>query len=275
MPYTKIIVLTDIHILPDGKKVIGIDPSERLQLAIDHVNRTQSDASLCIITGDLTHYGDPESYAILRRLLSGLKIPVKILIGNHDKRDNFLAAFPDTETDENGFVQFSATLGGYNLIGLDCLNAPRIEGTRVGAGNLDNGRLDFLSGALVGANGLPSIIFMHHPPFDTAFPGMDEIKLMQPELFHQCLTGHDVRQIVCGHIHRSISVSWRGIPVTVYKSLVDQMPFDLVTVDSSLAVPEPPAYGVILLNGDTVLCHTVDFLSELPEEETAENVGHT
>ena len=275
MSYNKIIVFTDIHILPDGKKLIGIDPSQRLQLAIAHVNRTQPDASLCIITGDLTHFGDPDSYAILRGLLSALKVPVKILIGNHDKRENFLAAFPETETDENGFVQFSTALGGYNLIGLDCLNSPRIEGTRAGAGNLGNGRLEFLSTALDGANGLPCVIFMHHPPFDTAFPGMDEIKLMEAHAFHQRLQGHDVRQIVCGHIHRSISVSWNGIPATVYKSLVDQMPFDLVTVDSSLAIPEPPAYGVILLNGGTVLCHTVDFLSELPEGQTAGNVGHT
>ena len=274
MPTTKIIVLTDIHIKPDGGKIIGIDPSERLQLAIAHINRTQSDASLCVITGDLTHHGDPQSYTTLKRILSKLKIPLKILIGNHDNRENFLAAFPETETDENGFVQFSMQMGGYNLVGLDCLNAPRIEGTRVGAGNLDHGRLDFLSQALAGANGKPLIIFMHHPPFDTAFPGMDEIKLMDADAFHQRLAGHDVRQIVCGHIHRSISVSWNGIPATVYKSLVDQMPFDLVTVDTSLAIPEPPAYGVILLNGDTVLCHTVDFLSELPDGE-AVNVGHS
>jgi 3',5'-cyclic-AMP phosphodiesterase len=274
MPYTKIITLTDIHIMPDGGRLIGIDPSERLELAIAHVNRTQSDASLCVITGDLTHKGDAQSYRTLKQILSRLRIPVKILIGNHDRRETFLAVFPETETDENGFVQFHAKLGGYNLIGLDCLNSPGIEGSRSGAGNLDNGRLDFLSHALAAANGLPSVIFMHHPPFDTAFPGMDEIKLMQPDAFHQCLSGHDVRQIICGHIHRSISVSWRGIPATVYKSLVDQMPFDLATVDASLAVPEPPAYGVVLLHGDTVLCHTVDFLSELPEGQAAGNVGH-
>jgi 3',5'-cyclic-AMP phosphodiesterase len=274
MPFAKIITLTDIHIMPDGGTLIGIDPSGRLEVAIAHINRTQSDASLCIITGDLTHKGDVQSYVTLKRILSGLNIPVKILLGNHDKRENFLTVFPETETDTSGFVQFSTMLGGYNLIGLDSLNEPRIEGTRIGAGNLDNGRLEFLSAALAQSNGAPALIFLHHPPFDTAFPGMDAIKLMQSHEFYQCLKPHDVRQIVCGHIHRSISVSWNGIPATVYKSLVDQMPFDLVTVDSSLAVPEPPAYGVILLNGDTVLCHTVDFLSELAENEMPGNVGH-
>ena len=232
MAHKKIIILSDIHILPDGGKIIGIDPSERLELAIAHINRTQADADLCIVTGDLTHLGDPQSYAILRRLLVLLGIPVKILIGNHDNRANFCAAFPDADTDQNGFVQFSSVLGGYKLIGLDSVNSPRIEGTRVGAGNLDGGRLEFLSRSLEG--GLPSIVFLHHPPFDTAFPGMDEIRLMDADSFHLRLKGHDVRHIIMGHIHRSISVSWRGMPATVVKSLVDQMPFDLETVDSSL-----------------------------------------
>ncbi len=273
MPHTKIIILTDIHIVPNGGAIIGINPSERLELAIAHINRTQADADLCIITGDLTHRGDPESYAILKRLLSRLTVPVKILIGNHDSRANFLAAFPETETDQNGFVQFSTQRGGFNLIGLDSVNSPRIEGTRVGGGNLDNGRLDFLSDALAKSDGLPSIVFLHHPPFDTAFPGMDEIKLMDAEGFYERLKGHDVRQIVMGHIHRSISVSWRSIPATVFKSLVDQMPFDLVTVDSSLGVAEAPAYGVMLLKVDTILCHTVDFLTELPEGRAATSIN--
>lgn len=275
MPATKIIVLTDIHILPEGKTLIGINPTERLELAIAHINRTQADADLCIITGDLTHRGDPESYATLRRVLSGLAIPVKILVGNHDLRENFVAAFPENPKDDNGFVQFSHDIGGYRLIGLDPLNGPPYTYPESHAGILCDKRLDFLRKSLAGANGRPVIIFMHHPPFDTLFPGMDRIKLYNHDEFRACLKGHDVRQIVCGHIHRSISVSWNGIPATVYKSLVDQMPFDLVTVDSSLAIPEPPAYGVVLLHGQTVLCHTVDFLSELPEGQTAGNVGHT
>ncbi len=274
MPATKIIVLTDVHILPDGGRLIGIDPSERLQLAIAHINRTQSDACLCIITGDLTHRGDPQSYAKLKHILSGLKVPVKILVGNHDLRENFIAAFPENPQDGNGFVQFAHDIAGYRVIGLDPLNGPPYEYPDSHAGFLCEKRLGFLADALAGANGKPVVIFIHHPPFDTLFPGMDRIKLHNHEEFRACLAGHDVRQIVCGHIHRSISVSWNGIPATVYKSLVDQMPFDLVTVDSSLAIPEPPAYGVMLLNADTVLCHTVDFLSELPEGE-AGKVGHT
>lgn len=55
---------------------------------------------------------------------------------------------------------------------------------------------------------------------------------------------------------------------TVVKESGRQMPFDLETVDSSLGVAEAPAYAALLLKGDTVLCHTVDFLTELPQNES-------
>lgn len=262
MPRNKIITLTDIHITPGNQLLIGIDPKERLALAVDHINRTQSDADLVIITGDLTHYGDAESYVTLRSILAGLSIPIKILVGNHDIRENFLKTFPHAETDNNGFVQFATHLGGYKLIGLDSMNSPKIEGTRKGAGYLGAERLEFLNSALTNEPQTPAIIFMHHPAFNVAFPGMDAIKLMDPDAFYNVIKAHDVRMIVFGHVHRSMSVSWRGITATGYRSLVDQMPFDLVTVNASLAVAEPPSYGVILLDGDTVLAHSVEFMSE-------------
>ncbi len=262
MPFKKIITLTDIHITPGNQLLIGIDPKERLALAIDHINRTQADADLLIITGDLSHYGDAESYVSLRTILSALTIPAKILVGNHDNRENFLKVFPDAETDPNGYVQFAARLGEYKLIGLDSMNSPRIEGTRHGAGYLGAARLQFLADALANEPEVPSILFMHHPAFKVGFPGMDAIPLMDPDAFHDVIKNHDVRMIIFGHIHRSISVSWRGINATGYRSLVDQMPFDLVTEDSSLAVAEPPSYGVILLEADTVLAHSVEFMTE-------------
>lgn len=262
MSFKKIITLTDIHITPDNQLLIGIDPKERLALAVDHINATQNDADLLIITGDLTHFGDAQSYATLRTILARLTIPVKILVGNHDIRENFVAAFPEAETDSNGFVQFVTELGGYKLIGLDSMNSPRIEGTRHGAGYLGAARLEYLADALANQSEMPAILFMHHPAFKVGFPGMDAIPLMDPDAFYDVIKDHDVRMIVFGHVHRAISVSWRGINATGYRSLVDQMPFDLVTNDSSLAVDEPPSYGVILLNDDTIIAHSVEFMSE-------------
>lgn len=262
MSFKKIITLTDIHILPGDQLLIGIDPKERLALAVDHINRTQSDAELVIITGDLTHFGDAESYQTLSNILSNLIVPVKILVGNHDIRQNFVAAFPESETDSNGFVQFVTQLGGYKLIGLDTMNSPRLEGTRHGAGYLGAERLAFLNEALSNQPNVPAILFMHHPAFKVGFPGMDAIPLMDPEPFYDLIKDHDVALIVFGHVHRGFAVSWRGIQAVGYRSLVDQMPFDLVTVDASLAVAEPPSYGVILLGDDTVIAHSVEFLTE-------------
>jgi metallophosphoesterase superfamily enzyme len=52
----KVLILTDIHIT-DGKKIIGLDPSERLRTALGQAARDHSDAAHLILMGDLVHFG--------------------------------------------------------------------------------------------------------------------------------------------------------------------------------------------------------------------------
>ena len=155
MPFTKIVTLTDIHIMPENGRLIGIDPTERLRLAIEHINRTQVDAELCVITGDLTHKGDPDSYETLRQELAKLRIPVRILVGNHDIRENFRDAFPEADDDGNGFVQFATDLAGWRLIGLDPLHGPPYIYPDSHAGVLCGKRLEYLKSAFAATSIAP------------------------------------------------------------------------------------------------------------------------
>ena len=66
---SKLIVFTDLHILPEGGRIIGLDPSERLRKGIAHVNLHHPDTHHVLFTGDLTHRGDVASYQRLRALL--------------------------------------------------------------------------------------------------------------------------------------------------------------------------------------------------------------
>jgi 3',5'-cyclic-AMP phosphodiesterase len=257
----KIIVLTDIHIMPDGGTIIGIDPTARLDAAIDHIKSTSPDADFLVFTGDLTNYGDTASYATFRKALARLDIPYQLLIGNHDNRENFQAEFPQSARDKYGFVQFAQDIGDWRLIGLDSLNSPRLGETRKGAGHLCDQRLEFLEEALIGAGSRRVIVFLHHPPFTSNFAGMDAIKLINAETFISMLKRHEnVQLVVSGHIHRTMSANINGIPQALFKSTVHQMPLDFDSQDSSIACVEPPAYGILLLTGEGVVVHTEDYM---------------
>lgn len=252
--WRKIVILSDPHVVADGGRIIGIDPVERLRGAIRHVNRWHDDAALVIVLGDLVHDGDPTSYAAIRVALAGLRPPVRLLLGNHDWRSVFLAEFPSTPTDETGYVQGTIDIGPYTLITLDTL----VEGAS--HGELCAGRLAWLESRLQAAYPRPVLVFLHHPPMATGFPGMDAVGLAEPHALRDTLLRYgNVRHIFAGHVHRTIGGSWFGIPFSIFKSTVHQQPMDLMARDSSLSVPEPGAYGIVLLGEDSVIVHTEDY----------------
>ena len=256
---TKLIVFTDLHMLPEGGRIIGLDPYERLQNGVRHVNRYHADAARVICTGDLTHKGDPVSYGRLREVLAELTVPYSLLLGNHDVRGAFRAEFPEMPVDAAGYVQDVVETPQGRLILLDTLIEPPHD-FPYASGHLCADRMGWLDRQLAEAGDRPCYIFMHHPPHDVGFPGMDEIKLMNDAAFYELVQRHgNVRHIFAGHIHRTISGSSRGIPFSIFKSPVHQQPMDLDRADCSLSVAEPAAYGIILLQDDGALVHTEDY----------------
>lgn len=257
---TRLIIFTDLHILPEGGHIIGLDPYHRLLNGIRHVNRHHAMAERVICTGDLAHRGDAGSYQRLRGALDQLSIPYSLLVGNHDQRETFRVAFREAPVDENGFVQQVIDLPEGRLILLDTLNAPPYVFPETYAGLLCERRMAWLDRRLTEAGKRPVYIFMHHPPHDTGFPGMDAIKLTNSEAFYALLERHgNVRHIFAGHVHRTIGGSHRGIPFSVFKSPVHQQPMLFDVPDASLSVDEPAAYGIVFLRPDGCLVHTEDY----------------
>lgn len=261
---TKIIVFTDTHMQPEvgeGK----FDPDVQLQKGIAHVNEFNGDADLVIFCGDLTDRGDVASYEMLQQRLQDLEAPYKLLLGNHDNRENFASVFQDVALNQNGFAQHVIETPNANLILLDTLNGPPYKYPYSHLGQLCENRLSWLDHQLKNAGSKKCIIFMHHPPHDTGFVGMDAMKLMDGDAFYEVVERHNnVCHIVCGHVHRTISGSHRSIPFSVFKSTVGQMPMIFDTTASHLEVNEPSAYGVLFVSQDSILVHTEDFeLSDL------------
>lgn len=250
----KFIQISDTHIVPPGDLLYGLDPADRLTACIDDINRHHADASFAILTGDLAHTGHPLAYVRLREMLAKLKIPYRLLLGNHDHRENFRAAFPDALYDENGFVQFSLDTPAGRFVGVDS----NVPGAHYGA--LCDKRFAWLERAVKGAGGKPVYVFLHHPPFHVELKRMDQISLRDGERFGDIVNGATVRHLFFGHLHRPLSGSWRGVPFSTLPGTNHQVALDF---DIDGIVPgshEPPAYAVVFAKPDTTLVHLNSFL---------------
>jgi 3',5'-cyclic AMP phosphodiesterase CpdA len=257
---TEIIVLTDLHMVPEGDHIIGLDPYERLKKGIAHINRHHPNAHRVIVTGDLCHRGDLPSYERLKSVLDTLDCRYELLIGNHDRRDHFIQVFPDQSRDANGFVQRRLVVPGGVLLLLDTLYAPPYEFPKSYSGLLCKQRMEWLAQQLQESHGQTVYIFMHHPPHPTGFAGMDAIALSNGDAFYALLARFpNVRHIVAGHVHRTINGSHKGIGFSVFKSTCHQQPLVFSAEDTSLSVDEPAAYGLLVLQQDGVLVHTEDY----------------
>ncbi|MBE0453279.1 phosphodiesterase [Roseovarius autotrophicus] len=253
----KIIVFTDIHLVPEGETIIGLDPFARFSLGFAHALDRHADAARVVLCGDLTHNAAPEEYARLRAALDGCPLPISLMLGNHDRRAPFLTAFPEAARMETGHIQHVTDLPGYRLICLDTLNE---EAEDTHSGWLCGARLDWLETALRASGDRRVIVFTHHPPIETGFTGMDWIGLKnRAALIDRLRASGNVVQIVSGHVHRTIQGAAGGIPVTILKSPCHQMPMTLGYHDPSLSIDEPGAYGILLLTDAGVVVHSEDF----------------
>ena len=158
--------------------------------------------------------------------------------------------------DAGGFVQCSLDLGPVRLI---CLDTHDPTPDPHHSGHLCPARLDWLDRTL-GAADRPCLIFLHHPPFDSGFTGMDRIGLTNAAELRALLARHPrVAHVFAGHIHRTITATVDGVPITVFKSPCHQMPMLLGEEGSGHSVDEPGAYGIVLADKAGVVVHFEDF----------------
>ncbi len=202
----KIYIISDIHLLAPGETSKGLDTAERFDLALRDLADNHADSDLCVLLGDLADHGAEPAYRQLETRLNAMKVPVRVLIGNHDDRDTFRAVFPDLPADKDGFIHSVIDTEKGRLIFLDTFEVDYVNG------HMCEKRLEWLSARLAEAADMPVYIFMHHPPFEIGMH-VDAINMRDPAAFRACLRSHaDIRQIVAGHTHRTCSGVWQGLP---------------------------------------------------------------
>ena len=136
--------------------------------------------------------------------------------------------------------------------------APPARGAGGGHGELCEERLRWLDRTLAEQPGKPTLIGMHHPPFQCGIDHMDRIALRNPQPFLDLLASHkQVQRIVCGHHHRPVTAQVGGAIASICPSVAHQVELDLEPAAAGAFVMEPPAYQLHRWRPETgVVSHT-------------------
>jgi 3',5'-cyclic AMP phosphodiesterase CpdA len=243
---TFLVQLTDLHIREPGRLAYGrIDTAPYLARAVQSVLRLPQQPGAVVITGDLSDFGRAAEYEHLAHLLAPLHMPVYLMPGNHDDRDQLRRSFPHhgylaAGVGAAGFVQYSVRVGDLRLLALDTC----VPGKSHGA--LCDERLAWLEQQLDACRNEPVVIAMHHPPFQTLIGHMDEIGLLQGSQALEALVARhpNVERVICGHLHRAIDVRFGGTIASTSPAPAHQVCLDLSPQAASAWTLEPPGFRV-------------------------------
>ena len=259
--------ITDTHIVPKGALLYDrVDSAANLAQVVQHILKLDTHADCVLLTGDLTEDGTSAAYAHLRELMSPLDVPIYAIPGNHDLREPMRAAFGDCAWMPKGVgdpVCYSFDIGPMRICALDTL----VEGEAGGALGAD--QLTQLDACLSTGNDRPAIVMLHHPPVKSGIPSMDAMRLQSPEALGAIIERHShVERVICGHLHRTMHVRWRGTTVSVAPSTVDQIHLAFRERSQPAAIAEPMGYQLHCWDDyDRLITHMVpvgDFGRAIP-----------
>lgn len=257
----RFLVLTDLHLVPPGEPLYALDPRTTLARAVELIVREHADAAFLVLMGDLTHAGQAAAYASLAETLAPLPMPVIPLTGNHDSRRLLGDTFPEAPRDAHGFFEALEVLRDASILILDTLD----EDAEEADGVLCPARLAFLEEALSAAPAdRPLLLFQHHPPMALGLPGMDRIRLRNPE-DEWAVIARTRRpdHLFCGHVHRPVSGRWRGIPFHVQRGLAHQIAWG-PTPEGNRGTHESPDLGIVDVGPEGVVIHQRPILYDGP-----------
>ena len=248
--------ICDIHIgfAPDDR------PEElnhiRFRATLDRILSGPNEPDMLVVSGDMTDRGDIASFEKTARLLADCPFPVWPMVGNHDSREGLLHAFPQVRAD-NGFIHYVIERDGIRIVLLDTFEPGRHGGAFCEA------RQAWLAAQLDAAPGTPTLIFMHHPPVVSGIqwmdpdPGEDWVRR-----FGEAVEGRrQILAIHCGHLHRPLATTFRGIPLHVTPSVAPLVALDLRSIDEDrpdgrdLITTEPPTYAIHRWDGANLVTH--------------------
>jgi 3',5'-cyclic AMP phosphodiesterase CpdA len=235
--------ISDTHILARGDDHPAADlRADCLARVVADINEQRPDVVL--FTGDTVQHGRPDEYARLRALLDPLIAPLYLVPGNRDDNDALRKAFTDFDylPKEGAFLHYAVDIHPVRFIALDS-TAPEERKGRYCAD-----RQEWLEAMLATEPERPTMLFIHHPPFDVdnhyvgGYRRLDEAAALT-----EIVSRHaPIAGLLCGHVHWLVEREWAGTQARIMPS---------VAVDVRKGVDETeaqhrPIYWLHTLDGE-------------------------
>lgn len=239
----RILQISDFHLRGDGKLSFQVvDTASFLKSTKAHLEHVFAldgqKPDMIVVTGDIADSGDEKAYLMVYEALSSFNVPVYAVPGNHDRRGRMVRilkgwTIPNPQTAP--FLCYAVQTEEARLLFLDTLN----PGSH--AGHMREAELAWLDNELQSNKNVPTLIFMHHPPFITGLPAMDE-PFENREEMRTVLMKAPWARLCCGHMHRPIFTVWAGVPCVTAPAASMQIELDFTPEGGDTFRMETPGY---------------------------------
>ncbi len=259
---TLIVQISDMHVRPKGHTCYGVSHTNMFaERAVRSIRSLDPQPDAVVMTGDLVDHGRTKEYRVARQILSRLPMPVYLIPGNHDNRDQMREAFRDYP----GIIDappdricYSVDIGGIRLIALDSQIPGKPQG-RIG-----EEQLAWLDGELKKSQ-IPTLIAMHHPPARIGLAPLDAIGLQDGENLAGIISGHShVVRVMCGHLHRPIITEFAGSIMTMVPGTAHQTVLEFSADAPAMFNFEPAAYFLHHFTPDTGIVTHMAYVEDFP-----------
>jgi 3',5'-cyclic AMP phosphodiesterase CpdA len=220
--------ISDTHILAaSSDDPLAAQRAENLRRCVADINRQGVEA--VIHTGDSVHHGAADEYAVLSEILSDLRAPLYLTPGNRDRHDGIRAAFDDLSylPRKGDFLHYAIEDYPLRLVALDSVSAGERKGVFCAQ------RQAWLEDTLAHEPKRPTLLFIHHPPFDVGdhYVGGYRRSRDAEDLAAVVRRHPQVERLLCGHVHRFHREPWAGTTATIMPSVAVDLRKD---VDAAL-----------------------------------------
>jgi 3',5'-cyclic AMP phosphodiesterase CpdA len=208
--------ISDTHILaPESDHPAAELRADCLRRCVADINQQQPDA--VVFTGDTVQHGQAQEYALLRELLAPLDAPLYLVPGNRDEKTALRSAFSDSSylPDDNEFVHYVVEEHEIRLVGLDSVLAGERKGRFCPA------RQAWLDQVLSERPDRPTLLFIHHPPFDVDDHYVGGYRRPEEAVaLADVVSRHShVQGLLCGHVHWPVEREWAGTVARIMPSI--------------------------------------------------------